>query len=174
MKKSEYQKILTGGDLRSLGKANAVVKATQNQSDFDQLFACMLLNDRLIVMRAADAVEKITTLHPEYLSTNKKEVLSLCHQNTQKELKWHLAQLVPRLPLSVTEFKEIWSLLTTWAKDKSNSRIVRVNAVQSLADLVVQKQGSASELSLLIADLKKENIPSLNARIKSIEKQIVN
>jgi hypothetical protein len=89
-------------------------------------------------------------------------------------LKWHLAQLVPRLPLSVTEFKEIWSLLTTWAKDKSNSRIVRVNAVQSLADLVVQKQGSASELSLLIADLKKENIPSLNARIKSIEKQIVN
>lgn len=172
MKKSEYQKILTGGDLRSLGKANAVVKATKNQEDFDQLFSCLLLTDRLVVMRAADAVEKLSAHHHEYLAPHKKEVLRLCHQETHKELKWHLAQLVPRLPLSATEFKESWSLLSTWARDKSNSRIVRVNAVQSLADLVAQKRGSASELSLLIAEIEKENIPSLNARIKSIEHQL--
>lgn len=170
MKKSEYQKILTGGDLRSLGKASAVVKATQNQSDFDQLFLCMLLTDRLVVMRAADAIEKITTHHPEYLAAHQQEVLMLCHKDSHKELKWHLAQLLPRLPLSAKEFKESWALLSAWARDKSNSRIVRVNAVQSLADLVAQKRGSASELSLLIAEIEKENIPSLNARIKSVEK----
>jgi hypothetical protein len=46
-------------------------------------------------MRAADAIEKITLQHPEYLVKYKDDLLELCYVAKHKELKWHLALLIP-------------------------------------------------------------------------------
>jgi hypothetical protein len=174
MKTSQYEKILSGGDLRSLGESKSLIRNIKSQRDFDVLLACLFHRDRLVVMRAADVIEKITQTNPGYLAAHKKEILSLCFRAVDKELKWHLAQLVVRLALSAAEQKKVSALLVHWAKDKTNSRIVRVNAVQGLADLAVLSPDLISELSLLLHGLEKENIPSLNARINFIKKRLTN
>ena len=165
----EFDKILFGGDLRSIGKSNSLIKKIKKQTDFDELFKYLFHKDRLVVMRTADIIEKITIHNPEYLAKHKKEIIELSTVSVNKEAKWHLALLLPRLSLDKKEFGKAWKILTIWVTDKTNSRIVRVNAVQALFEL--KKPGHESEINfrLILAELEKENIPSLNARIKKLK-----
>jgi hypothetical protein len=135
-----FDKLLKGGDLRSIGKANEVVKEVKNQSDFDTLFNGLFNSDRKIVMRSADAIEKITIKNSGYLSKHKKKILLLCATAKDKELKWHLALLVSRIKLTEEEFGIVWQTLINWATDKNESKIVRVNSIQSLSNLLPQNQ----------------------------------
>jgi hypothetical protein len=164
----EFDKILSGNDLRSIGKSNSVILKVQNQSNFDKLFKCLFHEDRLVVMRAADVIEKITINHTQYLSKHKKEIIKLCHVASDKELMWHLALLIPRLNLDKQEFGFVWDLLTRWAKDKKNSRIVRVNSIQGLFEMVKKENELERDFSLTLNELERENIPSINARIRKI------
>ena len=121
-------------------------------------------------MRAADVIEKITLDNPKYLSRHKKKILRLCNIAKDKELKWHLALLVSRLKMGENEFTQAWHTLTLWAMDKNNSRIVRVNSLQGLFNLKSQRNEWAKDLALTFAELEKENIPSIIARIKKLKK----
>jgi hypothetical protein len=169
--KKQLTNILSGGDLRSIGKSQLAIPLIKNQQDFDELFKCLCVPERIIVMRAADAIEKITLNDASLLVKHKKSIIGLCKKATDKELKWHLALLLPRLPLTTTEIQNAWSLLKNWAKDDSNSRIVRVNALQGLLQLLNQNSGLKKDFIKILAELEKENIPSIKARIKKIRKE---
>jgi hypothetical protein len=124
-------------------------------------------------MRAADAIEKVTRNNPLYLFKHKKKVLEIFDTGGNKELKWHLALLVPRLPLENHELKAAWDKLISWSMDTTNSRIVRVNSIQGLFELLLLsgKSDLLNNLEATLSELEKENIPSLNARIRRIRKQ---
>lgn len=170
---AEFEKILAGGDLRSIGKSNEVVSSIKSQRDFDQLFNCLMHDDRLVVMRAADAIEKITIDHPKYLSGHKKKVLGLLDSAIHIELKWHVGLLVSRLRLNGEEFNSAWTTLRRWAKDRTNSRLVRVGAVQGLYEMAKQEPPRMKDFNAIARAVEKENIPSINARIRNIRKEIV-
>ncbi|HET9824233.1 MAG TPA: hypothetical protein VFP87_02800 [Chitinophagaceae bacterium] len=79
-------------------------------------FSVTLFDDeRAIVMRAADAIEKITRDTPSYLHTYKNEIVGLCHETIHKELKWHLALLIPWLCLNHSELLDMWKILERWS-----------------------------------------------------------
>lgn len=168
---NKFQDILKGGDLRSIGKANEIVGMVNDQTTFDELFEGMTCSDRMIVMRTADAIEKITFKKSDYLQKHKTELLNLCQSAKDIELKWHLALLVPRLSLTEKETGEIWQLLTEWATDKKASRIVRVNSLQGLYDILQTNQKLEKDFNLTINEISKEQIPSINARIRKFKKQ---
>ena len=164
--------LLSGGDLRSLGNSNSLISAVQNQTDFDELFALLFHFDRIIVMRAADVIEKITATRPELLAKHKASIFDLSHQVNNKELKWHLALLFPRLSLDHQEMSPAWEMLRAWAKDLTNSRIVRVNSLQGLFELLKSDSKRKEDFLHLLEELQKENIPSLNARIKKLRNKV--
>jgi len=164
--KFEIEKLLSGGDMRSIGNSNSLNKMILNQNDFDELFNFLFHKERLLVMRASDVIEKITVSKPLFLNKHKKEIIELSNIATDKELKWHLSLLIPRLTLGSKEFGKAWETLTTWAKDKTNSRIVRVNAIQGLFEMMKQKTELEKDFSLTLSKLEKENIPSIQARIR--------
>lgn len=166
----QFEDILSGGDLRSLGANRSAITKVKNQRSFDRLFKCLFHQDRLVVMRAADAIEKITVNDKQYLISHKKELFTLCNRVEHKELKWHLALLIPRLHLNNSELGKAWDMLVTWAKDKANSRIVRVNSIQGLFEMVKHKNKLQKGFALTLSQLEKENIPSLNARIRKLRK----
>ncbi|MCK0190339.1 hypothetical protein [Arenibacter sp. F20364] len=168
-KVSSISKYLEGGDLRSTGKVKFLLPLIKSQKDFDDLFAYLYSKDRLMIMRAADALEKITIGNPEYLYRHKKELIGFLQNATHKEFKWHLSLLVSRLTLSPKELKIVLGKLKMWAKDPSESKIVRVNALQALYDLICQEQGMEKEFKALVKELQKEGVPSINARIKKIK-----
>jgi hypothetical protein len=60
---NKIRNALTGGDLRSIGRSNEIVSSIKNQKEFDILFELLFSSDRILVMRAADAIEKVTKSH---------------------------------------------------------------------------------------------------------------
>ena len=165
--------MLKGGDLRSIGQANKVISLIDDQESFDKLFQQLFNADRKIVMRAADVIEKITLKNAVFLKHHKASILNMIETAKHIELKWHLALIVSRLQLTKKEFSKVWQILTNGTNDKKESRIVRVNSLQGLYDLFLTKKDLKQDLKLTISQIEKENIPSINARIRSIKKLLV-
>jgi hypothetical protein len=169
--KSDLIEKLSGGDLRSIGKADLIAAEIQNQNDFDILFKCLHSDDRLVVMRAADAIEKITVKHGDYLSGHKEEILAFCERVDNIEFKWHLALLLSRLSFADNEYTYVWEILSSWLLDPKESKIVRVNSMQALFELSKQDVTVKEKLDSILSEVEKENIPSLLARIRKIRRK---
>lgn len=119
-------------------------------------------------MRSADAVEKLTRKNPDWLESHKYVLLDLLHNSYNKELKWHLAQLISRLSLTDKELYIVWDKLAYWLLNKNESKIVRVNSLQALFDLSKGNPTLEQAIVSLTNSVKHENIPSLTARIKKL------
>ena len=131
---------LKGGDRRSIGRANEVVADVLRDSTlFDAVFNGMLNDDPIVRMRSADAVEKITAERPEYLEPYKTILLEQVAGIEQQEVRWHVAQMIPHLELSVGELARVTEILRGYLDDKSS--IVKTFSMQALADLVEQDAG---------------------------------
>ena len=162
---------LNGGDLRSIGKADLIVTEIKNQNDFDALFNYLHSDDRLVVMRAADAIEKITVNRADFLCGHKEEILAFCERAGNIEFKWHLALLLPRLPFSESERDNVREILSSWLLDPKESKIVRTNSLQALYELSKQGLITKEKLDNILSKVEKENIPSLLARIRKIRRK---
>lgn len=84
--------MLAGGDRRSIGRSNeAVALILENPELFDALFSGLLSDDPVIRMRSADAVEKVTAIHPEYLVSHKQTLLNTLARVEQRKCAgmWH-------------------------------------------------------------------------------------
>ncbi|MBS1534724.1 MAG: hypothetical protein JST78_06555 [Bacteroidetes bacterium] len=166
---SKYVHQLSGGDLRSIAQANNVVATVNSQEEFDELFSELENPERKVVMRAADALEKISINHPEYVQKHKTNILALCQKATDKELKWHLALMVSRINLDDTEFEKIWTTLANWAMSQHESKIVRVNSIQGLYELLMRKPEWQQSFDSILTAVEKEPIASIKARIKKLK-----
>ena len=99
---NDVLKKLKGGDRRSIGRVNEVVADVLNEpSLFGTLFNGLFTDDPVIRMRSADAIEKITAQYPHYLQPYKKKLIQQVAKIEQQEIRWHVAQIVPRLELLI-------------------------------------------------------------------------
>lgn len=119
-------------------------------------------------MRAADAIEKISIHNPGYLDNYKNELIEFLGTAEQKEFKWHLALILPRLKLTKEEIERVRDTLSRWARDQSESKIIRVNSLQGLHEMTQNFNIIDNNLLAIFDELLNENIPSLNARIKKL------
>jgi hypothetical protein len=160
--------LLSGGNLRSISGSSEVVKLICNQENFDTLFDFLYNGNRLIVMRAADSIEKISRNHGSYLDKYKTSLLDLITVATDKELKRHLAQLVPRLKLNNDEKNSAFEVLKKWLLNENESKIVRANSIQALYELSYSNKALAKDFDEILNNIEKANIPSINARIRKL------
>jgi hypothetical protein len=130
---SDLLRQLTGRDRRSIGQSNCVVAQVLNDPAlFPQIIEGLLGSNQLIRMRCTDVAEKVSARHPEWLRPHRQSLLDLAKHTTQQELPWHLAQMLPRLELTSTEYRAAVELVFGYLQD--NSLIVRTCAAQALAD----------------------------------------
>jgi hypothetical protein len=165
---------LKGGDLRSIKGVDKTIPKVNSVKDFDNLFKGLFDTDRLVVMRSADAIEKITLSQPQYLQKHKNSLLKLIDTAGHIELKWHLAQLIVRLSLTEDEIGIVWATLTNWALNKKESRIVRVFSLQGLFDLLKQAPELRVDYEQTLTTLEGEPIPSIAARVRILRKKLPN
>jgi hypothetical protein len=85
---------------------------------------------------------------------------------------WHLALLIPRIQIHKNELDEVWRTLTKWLKDKTNSRIVRVNSLQGLFEIAKKNPAMMKKYIPLLNSLSAEDAPSINARVRMIKVQL--
>jgi hypothetical protein len=170
--KRNFAHLLLGKDRRSIGRSNDVAHEVTDQESFDELFNLLLHHERLLVMRAADAIEKITLLNKRFLAPHKTQLLSLLKSAIHKELKWHMALLVSRLEFHPDELREVWGVLSYWALNPNESKIVRVNSLQGLFDLCSRYEELKESFGHTLQSLEHEPIPSLQARIRKLKSAV--
>jgi hypothetical protein len=159
---------LEGGDRRSIGRVDEVISDVLEDPDlFDELFMSILSEDEVVRMRAADAVEKITVDQPELLQPYKDILLDEISASEQQEVRWHWAQMIPRLVLAADERQQALDILIGYLDDKSN--IVKTFAMQALVDLARDDH----ELSPLVRPVVEEAIRSGSPAMKSRGRKLI-
>lgn len=154
---------LTGGDRRSIGKVESVIQEVINRPAlFDVLFEGLAVNDPLIRMRAADAIEKISADQPELLQPFKKPVLHLAAKSQQQEVRWHMAQIIPRLKLTPKEKARAIELLFDYLADKS--KIVVTFSMQALSDFAIEDQELRPRVFRVLKKLTATGSPAIKNR----------
>ena len=154
---------LAGGDRRSVGRVAQVVAEVLAESDlFDDLLHGLLDEDPVIRMRSADAVEKVTAVHPEYLQAYKAILIQDVACSRQQEVRWHVAQMVPRLELSAQEREGVVGILLGYLED--HSRIVKTFSMQALADLAENDRELCARVLPILEDLAATGSPAMRSR----------
>ena len=154
MNKGSFTTLLLGKDLRTLGQNNVVVQTVHDQCTFDELSSfTSTMRDHLL-----------------YLAPRKSQLLTVLKSADHKELKWHIAQLLPRVDLTAAELKDVWHTLAYWALSKNENKIVGVNALQGLFDLLKIDRGLKPDFEKIISALEHAMIPSIQARIRKLKR----
>lgn len=163
--------MLDGGDRRSIGRSSQVVSVIRRRPAlFPALIDGMHHADERVRMRAADAVEKLTVTNPEWLRPFKVQLIKLAARARQQELRWHLAQMLPRLELSRRDRAIVVAVLRRYLRDKS--RIVKTFAMQSLTDLAMQDPRLTNLVRPLISSLTRTGSPSMKSRGRKLLLQL--
>jgi hypothetical protein len=158
---------LRGGDRRSIGNVDAVAGAVRKKPDlFKQLVKGLFEEDPVVSMRAADAMEKISLDNPEWLQPYKPELIQLAKISQQQELRWHLAQMIPRLKLTPIETAALTEILFDYLNDKS--KIVVTFAMQALADFALKGAITSNSVIRAIEKRTQTGSPAIQSRGKKL------
>jgi len=133
---------------------------------FRDVLAGILEAEPGVRMRASDAVEKITRLRPELLQPYKKDFLNVFARINQKEVRWHLAQILPRFELTKKERQQVFDILVSFLED--DSRIVKTFAMQGLADIAEMDRTYLRRVVKIVERLMASGIPAIQSRGKRL------
>ena len=154
---------LQGTDGRSIGRSEEVVgDVLADPSQFRVVFDAMLVPDPVVRVRAADAVQKITRRRPDLLQGLENRVLFDLAATGQPEVRWHVAQLAPRLALTPRQRARAITMLRGLIDD--DSRIVRTCAMRALADLAEHDEQMRRWVRPLLAELTRTGTPAMRSR----------
>lgn len=155
--------LLEGGDRRSIGRSNEVVaRVLKKPTLVAELVEGLTHSDPIVRMRSADALEKATLQHPEWLQPHKPFLLNRIARVEQQEVRWHMAQMIPRLRLSPKERARAFQILMGYLDDES--RIVKTFAMQALADLASVDASLRPKAIDTIKKLTKTGSPAMKSR----------
>jgi hypothetical protein len=164
---SDLLDALAGGDRRSIGKSDAIVrKVLREPARFGEIVHGLRHDSAVVRMRCADAAEKVSRARPDLLQPHKRDLLALAAVSVEQELCWHLAQMLPRLALEKEERRRVQAIMFGYLEHES--RIVRTFAMQALADLSGNDRGLRRRLLPLFEELARTGTAAVRARARKL------
>ena len=162
----DIRELLSGGDLRSVGRVDEIVEFVGNDPGrFSELMTGLTDARPIVRMRSADAMEKVTRRHPELLQAHQAYLFEQLQIATQQEVRWHLAQLMPRITWTEEEAYGIVHVLTGWIDTESS---VIVNALQAMFDLSAVHPRFRDELKALLESQRETGSSAVKSRSKKL------
>lgn len=162
---------LSGGDRRSVGAANrAVITVLENPGLVGILFQGIDTPDPVLRMRCADVIEKVTRGRPDLLTPFKKEIMNRLSKVEQQEVRWHVAPMLARLPLTEAEETTVVSLLLGYTNDRSS--IVKTMAMQALTDMALCNPRLLPEIKRHVEELSVIGTAAMKARGRKLLKSM--
>jgi hypothetical protein len=155
---------LTGGDRRSIGRADEVASLIMREHGrLGELWSCLRNTDPVVRMRAADALEKISRVVPDQFEPYKEALLTRKLEDGSVELRWHLIAITSRLALQVGDAARFYTYLDQCLRLDA-SRIVKVAALQAAYDLSLTFPQFNAALIDMLAFARSSPWPSVTAR----------
>ena len=126
--------LAVGGHANSLGKVPEVIKIVLSDSQhMSELYDCLFNPDAWVRMRAADALEKVCRVHPDWLVPYIDKLAADFGTSTQASIQWHMAQIYQQVKLTPKQ-KDV---AIDWLKNLLDTTdvdwIVAANAMTTLA-----------------------------------------
>jgi hypothetical protein len=87
-------------------------------------------------------------------------------ETRQQELRWHLAAMIPRLPLTARERRLAVSSLNVYLEDRSS--IVKTSALQGLADLAETDPDLRPQVIELLRASTRSGTAAMKARSRKL------
>lgn len=163
--------LLTGNDLRSIGKSDEVVAlVTSDPELFEEVFNGIFHEDKVIRARCADAVEKVAKKFPEYIQNKKSIIMKNLDEFSQKEVRWHIAMMLGYLKLTKREIDKSFNTLFRWLNG-SDSIIVKVMCMQTLTDIALMNKSLIKSVRDEIQKQMVNGAPAIKARGKHLLKE---
>ncbi len=95
-----FHEALSGGDPRSLGRANEIAQIVlKSPRRTQELLECIFSDDEAVRMRGSDALEKVCRERPALVVPFTERLLADVSRIDQPSVQWHLAQMLSELPL---------------------------------------------------------------------------
>ncbi|HEY0836909.1 MAG TPA: ACT domain-containing protein [Azospirillum sp.] len=161
---------LRKGDRRTVGSAPGVAESVLfDPAQIPELVECLFDGHAGVRMRAADALERVSRAHD--LTPWAERLLTEGAAIEQAEVRWHLAQILPRLALTEPQRWHAASLMGAWFR-RAESRIVRTSALQGMVDLAEQNPLLRDMAADMIRAALRSGVPSLAARARRILKPV--
>ncbi|WP_199231691.1 ACT domain-containing protein [Azospirillum sp. TSO35-2] len=161
---------LARGDQRTAGDAPSVAdEVSADRGKLAELVGCLFHRDAGVRMRASDALERVARGNAAWLDPYVEHLLTDAVAIEQVEVRWHLAQIMPRLTLDDDQRRRAAVLLADWFEN-STSRIVQTSALQAVVDLAERDpelRGTAAEM---LGRAMRSGVPSLADRARRILK----
>lgn len=171
MKEPFSEMLSEGGKTNSLGRANEVIEIIlQDKSRLNELYDCMFEEDAWARMRAADAIEKICRVHPEWLEPYIDKFLDELADSTQPSIQWHLAEIFGAVNLTEAQKKRAIKWLNDLLSTKDVDWIASANSMKTLVQFT--KDGSfprAQMISLLKIQQKHKSNAVIRRATKLLE-----
>lgn len=123
-------------------------------------------DDEGVASRAADVLERVTRggsqTGKRVFSRSKEALLGLLPEAGPKKLRWNLALMVGRFPLTPEEARRAAKVLESWLNDASS--IVKTAALQGLADLTRPDPALLPSILDLLRIQGRSGTPAMRAR----------
>lgn len=167
---ANLRRALALGDRRTVGDAPSVADAViADPALLPELVGCLFDADAGVRMRAADALERVSRGDARPLDPFAEHLLTDAAAIEQAEVRWHLAQILPRLSLTAEQDQRAAALLGDWFQT-SASRIVQTSALQAMVDLAERDPALKPRVAEMLGYALRSGVPSLAARARRILK----
>lgn len=164
---------LEEGDYRSLGQVPDVVKEVYTDNSLLPLLVKGLTNDNpKIAFRSAIALDKIGREKPLLLNLEKSEILAVAETTDDKNVIWHLSLLLSYLKLTDDEIATALNLIVEWLNRKDLAVFARVNSMQAIATISMQKKEFIPEAISIIEEEMHKGKAAINARGRILLKEL--
>lgn len=165
MSESFAEKLAIGGKTNSLGLAEEVVQEVLNdKTRLEELYNCLFESDAWLRMRAADSLEKVCRVHPEWFESYVDRILQEMGNSTQPSLQWHVAQMLVEVTLTHAQHQEAVDWLKARLEDKDVDWIVAANAMNSLVQFTKEGLIPKTETIALIEGQQSHHSQSVRKR----------
>ncbi len=158
--------LLSEGDKRTVNNVDTVVAYTlKDNQAADVLVACLRSRDEGLAMRAADALEKVFAKQPGLLTPYTSQLVKTLLSCSQKEVQWHLAQILPSMPLTKDQTSQAAKI---WIDNfyHSKSSIVRTFSLQAMHDVSGNNPDLRSVYEGMISYALAKGTPAMKSRAK--------
>ncbi|WP_109449485.1 ACT domain-containing protein [Azospirillum sp. TSH64] len=158
------------GDRRAMGDAPSVAdEVAADRGKLAELVGCLFDGNASVRMRAADALERVSRGNAGWLDPYVEHLLTDAVAIEQAEVRWHIAQIVPRLTMTEEQRHRAAVLLADWFEN-SPSRIVQTSALQAVVDLAESDADLRATSAEMLGRAMRSGVPSLAARARRILK----
>ena len=122
---SKIKDLLSGGKITSAGKADEVVEIVKkNPNIAEEVFSLFLDKDPIVAMRSSYVFMKLSKSDSEIIIPFKSRIIKNIEKFTQKEVRWHIPQILLVMDLSGVEAEKTYKKLMEWAEGKDGNIVV--------------------------------------------------